>query len=61
MVPDPAGTTARNLYAIFYCKDHQVTNAEFTRIWQKLDKTTLKIYESESRKLRNPKTKDLPE
>ncbi|KAI9428723.1 hypothetical protein H4582DRAFT_2066591 [Lactarius indigo] len=37
-------TTARNLYAIDFLKDHQVTRDEFAKIWNELDEDTRMTY-----------------
>ncbi|KAI9442343.1 hypothetical protein H4582DRAFT_2054808 [Lactarius indigo] len=37
-------TTARNLYAIDFLKDHQVTRNEFAKIWNELDEDTCMTY-----------------
>ncbi|KAI9436449.1 hypothetical protein H4582DRAFT_2058743 [Lactarius indigo] len=37
-------TTARNLYAINFLKDHQVTHNEFVKIWNELDEDTHMTY-----------------
>ncbi|KAI9435308.1 hypothetical protein H4582DRAFT_2059567 [Lactarius indigo] len=37
-------TTARNLYAIDFLKDHQVTCDEFAKIWNELDEDTCMTY-----------------
>ncbi|KAI9429578.1 hypothetical protein H4582DRAFT_2065053 [Lactarius indigo] len=49
-------TTARNLYAINFLKDHQVTRDEFAKIWNELDEDTRMTYTRHELKATKKKT-----